>query len=686
MKRAALVLVAAAGTAHAQAAPDDVPVDDAGEETIVVHDIQPSAPGQTKVDAETARQMPGGGDAAKIVQSLPGVARPPAGSADIVVWGAASNETRVFVDGVPVPALYHLGGYRAAVGNDLVDSIRLTPAAFGPDRGRAIGGVVDIGLGDPAEAPAWRAQVDTLDASVAGRGNLGHFDIAAAARKSWLDRSVDLVADPHDLAPNAPLPRWSDAQIVARGPLSESTTLKAWIIGSTDALDRTLESDDPATQTNEAVDNKWIRGQVTLRHDTDTGYSSATLWAGRDHTSDAFMFGAAPASHDTRAWVGGIRAEQQTRIADPITLTIGADVDTEFATLRRAGSLSIPAREGDIQIFGQPPGDDVSADRWSATTIDAAGHATVDLRWEKLTASVGGRLDAWVLGASRLLPRIGTTPATASQSIIYTLDPRGSLQYSLTDLALLRIDAGRYHQARDAADTSAVFGTPTLGVENAWHITAGTQLRASPTVPFAIEVALYARWLDDLVARDPSVTPPLAASLTQDGTGSVYGAQVTARLVDFHHITSWLTYSLGTSTRTDAPGTPSRPFDHDQRHQILAIAQYTHRAWSFGARVRFATGEPRTGVVGAFYDTRTARFEPIVGEHNATRLPAFFAADLRAERRFHLGSVAAAVYVEAQNITARANAEELIYSADYSRTGYLTSLPFVGLVGLRVQQ
>ena len=73
-------------------------------ETIEVIDIAPTQIGQTKIDAKLARAVPGGGDAVKVVQSLPAVARPPAGSAEIVVWGAAPRDTRVFVDGVPVPA------------------------------------------------------------------------------------------------------------------------------------------------------------------------------------------------------------------------------------------------------------------------------------------------------------------------------------------------------------------------------------------------------------------------------------------------------------------------------------------------------------------------------------------------------------------------------------------------------
>lgn len=661
------------------------PADEAGGERIEIVDIAPTAPGETKVDAATARAVPGGGDAGKVVQSLPAVARPPAGSAEVVVWGAAPRDTRVFVDGVPVPALYHLGGYRSAVGNDLVGDIKLTPAAFGPDRGRAIGGVIDIGLDDPASAriPGWRAQLDVLDGALAGKTKLGPITIAAAVRQSWLDRAIGVVADPSELAPNAPLPRWTDAQLVARGTPAERVTLTGWVLGSLDALERTLASDDPATEVREQVDQRWFRAQATLRRERDGGFDSATVWFGRDRASDEFRFGLVPASHDSTAWVGGARGVQQSRLSDRLTLTVGGDLDAERAQLSRTGSLTIPAREGDLHIFGQPPGDDVGADRWGATTLDLAGHAAIDLRADRLTATLGARLDGWLLDASRLTPRVGTTPGIGSQDILFTGDPRGSVQLRATDETIVRVDGGRYHQARAASDASAVFGTPTLGLESAWHVTAGAQWRRAPV---AIEAAAYARWLDDLVARDLAVTPPLAMALTQGGAGRVLGVQVTARVVGWRGVTGWLSYSLSKSTRKDADSQQQRLFDHDQTHGLIAVAGWEHGPWTVGGRMRFSTGEPRTAVLGSFFDSRSGRFQPIRGEHNGVRLPAFFAADVRAERRFHLASTRAAAYLEVQNLTSRANAEEIIYSADFSERGYLTSLPLLAIAGVRIER
>jgi hypothetical protein len=653
------------------------------DETIEVTAVAPTAPGQTQVSAKLARAVPGGGDAAKVVQALPAVARPPAGSSEIVVWGAAPNDTRVFVDGVPVMALYHLGGYRAAIGNDLLGSLRLTPAAFGPERGGAIGGVIDLAMADPADAPAWRAQADVLDAGASGKLALGALTVAAAARQSWLDRAVDLVADRATLAPNAPIPAWRDGQVVARAALREDLVITGWALGAVDQLDRTLASDDPATRVDERIDQRSVRAQVTLRRERADGFDSATLWAGRDRATYDLDVGLIPARRAATTWVGGARGVQQHRFA-AATLTYGLDLDGETASLARLGSLTIPVREGDPAIFGQPPGDDVAADRWDATTVDAASHVALDLRRGRVTATLGARLDAWLLSASRLTPRIGLTPGLGAQQILVTEDPRGAIQLAISDAAIVRLDAGGYHQARSAADTSAVFGAPDLGVERAWHVILGGQWRRGA---LAVELAGYARWLDDLVARDLAVTPRLAQALTQGGTGRVLGAQLTARLVDWRGVTGWLSYTLSRSTRRDADGQAERLFDHDQTHGLIAVAGWEHGAWTLGGRLRVATGEPRTSVVGAFFDSRSGRFQPIRGAHNAARLPTFVAADARAERRFTLAAhVHGAVYAEVQNLTGRANAEELIYSADFADRGYLTGLPLLALAGVRLER
>ncbi len=157
-------------------------------------------------------------------------------------------------------------------------------------------------------------------------------------------------------------------------------------------------------------------------------------------------------------------------------------------------------------------------------------------------------------------------------------------------------------------------------------------------------------------------------------------------MLGWHGLSGWLSYNLSRSRRKDAPDQAWRYFDHDQTHGLIAVVGWELGPWTLGARVRLATGEPRTPVLGAFFDSREGRYEPIVGVHNGTRLPTFFAADARAERRFPLGGARGAVYVEIQNLTNHENAEEIIYSADFTQHGYLTSLPLLAIAGVRIER
>jgi hypothetical protein len=53
------------------------------------------------------------------------------------------------------------------------------------------------------------------------------------------------------------------------------------------------------------------------------------------------------------------------------------------------------------------------------------------------------------------------------------------------------------------------------------------------------------------------------------------------------------------------------------------------------------------------------------------------------QRSFAVGPGTLAGYVELQNLSNRANAEEFVYSADFQQQRYLTSLPLLAIAGLR---
>jgi hypothetical protein len=140
------------------------------------------------------------------------------------------------------------------------------------------------------------------------------------------------------------------------------------------------------------------------------------------------------------------------------------------------------------------------------------------------------------------------------------------------------------------------------------------------------------------------------------------------------------------SERQDTPGATWRLFDYDQPHVLTIVASKELGAWTFGARFRYASGLPRTPVIGAFYDAKDDVYQPLFGPQNSIRLPDFWQLDLRIDRSFVLGeSSRILVYLEGLNVTNHTNGEEYIYNVDYSQRSSITGLPTIAVLGARVE-
>jgi hypothetical protein len=114
-------------------------------ETIVTAPQAPSQSGEFTLGRQAAATLPGaGGDPARAVENVPGVGRLAPTSDGLVLWGAAPQESRILLDGVELPALFHFGGWRSIVPVDALGRVSLVPGAFGASLGRALGGIVAI--------------------------------------------------------------------------------------------------------------------------------------------------------------------------------------------------------------------------------------------------------------------------------------------------------------------------------------------------------------------------------------------------------------------------------------------------------------------------------------------------------------------------------------------------------------
>jgi hypothetical protein len=184
---------------------------------------------ETRVRTEEAKRVPGTqGDTLKVVQNLPGVGRSAFGSGALIVWGSAPQDTRVNVDGVEIPVLYHVGGMRSTINADLVRSIDLSPGSFGADYGRGLGGLVRIDLLDPGhEGVHGYLAADVMDVSGMVRAAITpNLRLAVSGRQGYLDQTLKAAVS-KDVGDFFPIPRYDDYQARVSATLGKDEELSA---------------------------------------------------------------------------------------------------------------------------------------------------------------------------------------------------------------------------------------------------------------------------------------------------------------------------------------------------------------------------------------------------------------------------------------------------------------------------
>ena len=190
------------------------------------------------ISINEVRRIPGTfGDPVRVIQNLPGAARSPFGTGFLIIRGANPEDTGVYVDGIRIPVIYHLGGYSSVLNPDLIEAVDYLPGGYGVQYGRTLGGAVDVTT--KREAPeqhhiSW--STDLLDSGGLYEGRLGKDDahhVGVAARRSY----VDLIIAPFQKnSLFIAKPRWTDYQLRYAYHGWERTTASIFVMGFDDKL------------------------------------------------------------------------------------------------------------------------------------------------------------------------------------------------------------------------------------------------------------------------------------------------------------------------------------------------------------------------------------------------------------------------------------------------------------------
>lgn len=626
-----------------------------GFETVVRGEREKKEVVRRTVERQEMERIPGTfGDPLRVIQNFPGVARAPAISGALIVRGASPDETNIFLDGVEIPILYHLGGGPSVVNEEFLDHVDFYPGGFGSRYGRAIGGAVDVATRKGA-SDTWHgaAKIDFLDSSFFLEAPvLPGVSVAAAARRSYIDVLLPLVQPDNSITA---VPRYWDYQVrvdwgssrkpVAGQPMS-SFYLMAF--GSDDVLKVLATGGFRNRDINLDVHTLFhrVKGDWTYR---DGGFSSVFApFVGYDLGEASFGISKLKADQYNM----GFREDASWEIRPWLTARAGADVMFEHLV----GTAELPLLSG-VQYAGFPGAEPAAPTQELArtpNTFDGALYVEADFK----------------LGPFTFTPGVRSSYARVYGHDLDATEPRFWARWQPFKGFAVKGSAGLYSQPPESTDMDAEpLGTPTLHHEWAFQSSVGVEQKITDVINVDL-TGFFNRRFDRVVA--PGLTTEDENGLTHTarfgnlGLGRAYGLELLLK----HDITKeffgWLAYTLSRTEQRRVGATDYRLGSFDQTHIVTAVGSYRlPHGWELGARFRYVTGRPYAPVVHPYdvvsMDTTgfSCRREPA----DSSRYPDFNQLDLRLDRSWLFNNFTLDVYADVQNVYNAQNIET--YFTDY---------------------
>ena len=623
------------------------------------------------IDTQEVRTIAGtNGDVLRSVETMPGVARAAYGQGLLIVRGSAPEDSQVFVDGTAIPYAYHVGDSSSVIPGDMLDRLDFYPGNFGPEFGRGMGGVIDVGLRSPRRDQLHGlAQLDVIDGRLLLETPLGqHTGLMLGVRRSWVDAWIGSVLDGLDAALTT-APVYYDAQATLEHDLSDKTRLRVSLFGADDRLKVVVKSPDPHDPALSGAFGGYARFvRAQLRLDSELG--SGTRWvntASWGITDSKQIFGSNGFASTAHSFT--LRSELRAALTRAVTLETGIDavalIDDIHATFRPYP----PSDALDSPYFARPARSAAAL----ANLVRPALYAGFELRpFESL----------------KLLPSVRADYTHDLKRV--TVDPRLGVRWDVVHApargvrTTLKAGAGMYHQPPAIEQSNRLVGTPGLESNRALQLSLGVE----QTLSGGLEVSLegFFKRLDRLVVARADESRLIGARFENTGSGRAYGAEALVKYKPERGVLSgWIAYTLSRSERRDAPGATLHTFAYDQTHILSAVGNLELGAgWLLGARFRYITGAPFTPYLGGIVDLDAGAYAPLASARPySARIAAFHQLDLRIEKAWVFEAFRLTAYLELRNAYNHHNPEGVVYSYDFSERGTASGIPILPVLGVR---
>ncbi|MEZ4236183.1 MAG: TonB family protein [Myxococcota bacterium] len=609
------------------------------------------------LSAEEARYLPGtNGDVIRVVQNLPGVARPPLNIGQLLIRGTAPEDSAYYLDGAQIPLVFHFAGFSTVLNGDAIAEIAYLPGNYGVRYGRTLGGIVDLRVDDALpERSRGYVSVDLFQTTAFAEQKLGERTaLTLSGRRSYIDAVLTpLLSSLGDATVQAP--RYYDLQLRLLGRTRRGGTLDTLLLLSDDRFRVVGRDADDVEQVQIGLTTTFQKIRLLSREPLGGGWlAEASAIVGPERQA----FDLAPDGEAYEAPFTVAMREEFYRAPPPergLGLRAGVDAQVGLYRFRYA-----------IPGFGDPEAGNVAR-------LAPAVYVEPTLRLGAAGARAGPALDAAL--------QLGLDYGALA------LDPRLSGRLDLGETGL-KASYGGYSQwptVRQALER------PALGLQRgrgrrAWGWSGRSVrtrrrradgLRQPPDGP-----RLRPRGRLPLLQRPAAHRPPRHRPLRQRRHREDHRPRGAGEAPDRAH-DGLARDAFGRSTRIDRPGEEVALFEYDQPLILtaLGVSHQLPRRWRLGAR-------------GMAWATPTLRWSTAVPTSTGARSARCTARSTAPGCRRSGSSTCAstrtgcsapgphAAYLDVQNATNAANVEVMSWTFDYEEDP-ITQIPLVPVFGVR---
>lgn len=651
-----------------------------GLEVTIVGERPPREVVKRTLSKREINRIPGtNGDALRSIQNLPGVARPPAIIGLLLVRGSGPADTQTFIDGTPVPLIYHFGGLSSVVPTEMLDKIDFYPGNFGAEYGRVMGGIVDVGLRKPKDdGYHGLVQTDLIDARAMVEGPIKDgWTFAVAGRRSYLDAWLGPTLEAAG-AGVTQAPVYWDYQAVLEHNSAAAGRFRFAFFGSDDSLQLLIK--DPAPGEPALSGNVGLRTafqRVQILYERDLGDKDHVRMVGAfGHDELNFSLGPLYFLLDVLSY--NTRLEWTHKFSPAVRLNFGADVFSGYGTVKlRLPEQTTRPGEPANGPFSTRPLQELAQ---SSTAVQPALYTELELE---------------PLNGIRIVPGVRLDYSSFSEE--FTLSPRVSARFNFRNdfpRTTLKTGLGLYHQPPQFQQAIPPLGTDGITSNRAIHYALGLEQELTKQIDASAEG--FVKQFDNQVVGATSASN---TSLSYDnrGTGYAAGGEFLLRYKPDERFFGWVAYTLSRSVRQNGPDEEEYLVSFDQTHILTVIGSYQlGHGWEIGARFRLVSGNIIDPIVcdpqapgcdpnrtNSLFHGPSGTYTAIPIGRNSERLPLFHSLDLRVDKKWKFKYWSLSAYLDIQNAYNNQNPEAVGYNFNYTARQYVNGLPILPSLGLR---